>query len=277
MRVTIPNLEGKALFDYLVKNKADLIAKKCSLPIKSDPFCFGATPIKTSGGEKAESPDVEEGTIRVKVVCNTALFCDTYGDVLAPDCWKKSIAERGPKGKNLIPHLKNHDHEIDKQIGKVVDLFSEMIDLSILGYPASGKAQALIMISDVKKEWDEKLYTLYNDLAVRQHSIGLQYVQLKLALNDEDYKEEFAVWNAHYDSIINKEEVDRRNYFWWVSEIKLYENSAVLFGANELTPTLEVSQPSSPDTGKSDTDPEPKKLTSDQIKMQILSTNFLSK
>ena len=152
-----------------------------------------------------------------------------------------------------------------------------MIDLSVLGYPATGKAQALIMISDVKKEWDEKLYTLYNDLAVRQHSIGMQYVQLRLALNEKDYKEEFAVWNAHYDSIINKEEVDRRNYFWWVSEIKLYENSAVLFGANELTPTLEVSQPSSPDTGKSDTDPEPKKLTSDQIKMQILSTNFLSK
>lgn len=275
MRVTIPNLEGKALFDYLVKNKADLIAKKCSLPIKSDPVCYGATPVKTSGGEKAESSDVEEGTIRVKVVCNTALFCDTYGDVLAPDCWKKTITERGPKGKNLIPHLKNHAHDIDKQIGRVVDLFSEMIDLSVLGYPATGKAQALVMISDVKKEWDEKLYTLYSDLAVRQHSIGLQYVQLKLALNDEDYKEEFAVWNAHYDQIINKEDVDRRNYFWWVSEIKLYENSAVLFGANELTPTLEVSQPENISTGKSDNDPEPKKLTSDQIKTRILLTKFV--
>ena len=275
MRIKIPELEGKAMFDYLVKNKADLIAKKCSLPIKSDPFCYGATPVKTSGGEKSENPEVDPDTIRVKVVCNTALFCDSYGDVLAPDCWKKTIAERGPKGKNMIPHLKNHEHEIDKQIGRVVDLFSEMIDLSVLGYDAQGKAQALVMVSDVKKEWDDKLYTLYNDLAVRQHSIGLRYVQIKLALNDEDYKEEFAVWQAHYDSIINKEEVDRRNYFWWVPEIKLYENSAVLFGANELTPTLEVSTQPDESTGKSDIDLKPGALTLDQVRTRIVLTKFV--
>lgn len=275
MRIKIPELEGKALFDYLIKNKADLIAKKCSLPIKSDPVSLGATPVKTSGGEKAEGEGMEPDTIRVKVVCNTALFMDSYGDVLANDCWKKSIAERGPKGKNLIPHLKNHDHEIDEQIGKVIELYSEMIALNVLGYDANGMAQALIMVSDVKKEYDEKLYALYKDLQVRQHSIGMQYIQLRLAINDEDYKDEFATWNAHYDSIINKEEADRNQYFWWVPEIKLYENSAVLFGANELTPTLEVTEPSTKDTSKSDkSEMKPGILTSDQIKKQILLTNF---
>lgn len=276
MRVTIPGLKGKALFDYLIKNKADLIAKKCSLPIKSDPVAYGSSLTKQNSTTKAEGDNVEDGTVRVKIVCNTALFCDSYGDVLAPDCWAKSITERGPMGKNLIPHLKNHEHEIDKQIGKVVDLYSEMIKLSVLGYDAKGMAQTLVMVSDVKEDYDEKLYCLYRDLQVRQHSIGLQYIRLQLGVNDEDYKEEFAVWSAHYDQIINKEEADRRGYFWWVPEIKLYENSAVLFGANELTPTLEVTTPPSDDTGESDTkeDQKPGKLTSDQIKTRILLTNF---
>ena len=51
-----------------------------------------------------------------------------------------------------------------------------------------------------------------------------------------------------YDSIINKEKIDKSGYFWYVTEIKLFEISAVLFGSNELTPTVatqkEVEQPS---------------------------------
>ncbi len=52
----------------------------------------------------------------------------------------------------------------------------------------------------------------------------------------------FAVYQKHIDQVINKEFVENRGYFWFVSEIKLYENSAVLFGANELTPTLEIQK-----------------------------------
>jgi DNA-directed RNA polymerase subunit RPC12/RpoP len=37
---------------------------------------------------------------------------------------------------------------------------------------------------------------------------------------------------------------DEYGFFWVVSEIKLLENSCVLFGANELTPTLEVQDSS---------------------------------
>lgn len=276
MRVTIPEeLSGKALFDYLISNKADIIAKKCSLPIKSDGFTFGATPVKTTGGQKSEDENVDTDTIRVKVVCNTAMFCDSYGDVLAPDCWEKSIKERGPKGKNIIPHLKNHEHYVEKQLGKVVDIYSEMMKISALGYDAPGTAQALIMVTDIKKKYDEKLYHLYSDLEIKQHSIGMQYVKLILAINDKDYKEEFATFSAHYDGIINKEEVERRGYFWWVPEIKLYENSAVLFGANELTPTLEVSSQPDNTTGKSDNNQEPGRLTSEQIKNRILLTKFI--
>ena len=33
-----PELKGRELFEYLVKNKEDIIAQKKSMPIKSDPF-----------------------------------------------------------------------------------------------------------------------------------------------------------------------------------------------------------------------------------------------
>jgi len=130
------------------------------------------------------------------------------------------------------------------------------------------------MVTDIKQKYDEKIFALYSDLKVRQHSIGMQYVQLELCLNDENYKEEFASWNKYYKSIINKDAVDSKGFFWYVTEIKLYENSAVLFGANELTPTLEVSTQPDESTGKSDKSQKPGQLTSDQVKKMILLTNF---
>jgi hypothetical protein len=39
---------------------------------------------------------------------------------------------------------------------------------------------------------------------------------------------------------LNKNIADEYGFFWVVTEIKLLECSCVLFGANEITPTLEV-------------------------------------
>ena len=86
------------------------------------------------------------------------------------------------------------------------------------------------------------MFQLYKDEAVDQHSIGMQYMQLVLCVNDPEYKEEFADWEKYYPLVINKEKVDRAGYFWYVTEIKLYEISAVLFGSNELTPTVSTEK-----------------------------------
>ena len=75
---------------------------------------------------------------------------------------------------------------------------------------------------------------------MNQHSIGLQYVKIELAINDKDEKEEFKAWEKYFPLAINKSKAESQGYFWAVKEYKLLENSAVLFGSNELTPTLEV-------------------------------------
>ncbi len=74
---------------------------------------------------------------------------------------------------------------------------------------------------------------------INQHSIGLKYIKIALAINDEDYKEEFEVWNKYFENVINKDKAEVNGFFWAVQEIKLIENSAVLFGSNEVTPTLD--------------------------------------
>lgn len=271
-------MEGKALFTYLVANKKQLIDQKKAMPIKSDAVSFATKLIKPETTAKALDQPEEDDVIRVKVVCNAANFCDSQRDVLLPDCWNKTIAERGPAGKGIIPHIHDHEWEVKARIADVISLAGEVIPVRSLGYDADGATQCLCMVSDVRKDYDEKIFALYKRGAVNQHSIGLQYMQIALAVNDPDYKDEFAVWQKFRPQIINGEDVDQRGYFWAVSEIKLYENSAVLFGSNELTPTIETSnQPPDEDTGDENKNDrmKPGQLTSDQVKTRILLTKFV--
>jgi hypothetical protein len=70
----------------------------------------------------------------------------------------------------------------------------------------------------------------------------MQYVRMDLAVNDDEYKDEFKTWQEVYPLLGNPEEADKDGYFWAVREAKLIEVSAVLLGSNVLTPTL-IPQP----------------------------------
>ena len=64
---------------------------------------------------------------------------------------------------------------------------------------------------------------------------------------DASYQEN---WAKYYPQVINKSEVDKDRYFWAVTEIKLVEYSAVLWGSNELSITVEEKNEPSEDTQK---------------------------
>lgn len=253
MRVPHPeHIDGKELFAHLKSNKEQIIKEKKSMPIKSEPFASNATdddcgvslkPIQVTKSVAGEEMELDE--VVVKVVANMSMYCDSHMDVLAPDCWKKTIRENGIKGKNIIAHIHDHIHKIDAKVGTVKSIRGEMLNLKKLGVVSDiDEAQGLVMESVVKKLYNEKVYNLYKTGEVNQHSIGMQYVKMELAVNsdDDEYKAEHKVWKKHINKIINKDYVENRGYFWYVSEIKLYENSAVLFGSNEITPTLEVQK-----------------------------------
>jgi uncharacterized protein Veg len=245
MRVKDYNgLTGKALFNYLKENKESIIATKRSMPITADPFAINVDQ-ETYKSDFIVKNDVEKNddpsTLVVKVVANTSMFCDSHADVLAEDCWKKTIKENGVRGKNIISHIHDHKHEIGAKIGKVLDIRTEVLNLKKMGVKTDiQEAQALIFETELRKDFNPKLFNLYKAGEVNQHSIGMQYVKMDLAVNDEsdDFKQEYKVWKKHIDKIINRNDVEKNGFFWYVSEIKLFENSAVLFGANSLTPTL---------------------------------------
>ncbi len=232
----ICDLSKKDKTKYLIDNKKRIIKEKKSVPIYSD-VCYVPASMTKNNVAVKENTLIENdmSKIRVKVVANTANWIDSDFDLLTPDCWQKSIDER----KGFIPHLHDHVHRIEAKIGEVADIYSADISLSELGLDQTGNTQALIFITDVIKSYNEKVFNQYRIGRINQHSIGMHYIQLELAINDEDSEKEFDFWNKYYGQVINKDKADELNFFWVVNEIKLLENSAVLFGANELTPTLD--------------------------------------
>lgn len=75
---------------------------------------------------------------------------------------------------------------------------------------------------------------------VDEHSVGMQYVKLTFALNDPEYKEDYAEFEKYIDAIYNKDEAVESGYFFPILEAKLIEGSSVVFGSNSITPTLSV-------------------------------------
>ena len=263
MRVIIPeNLKGNALFSYLKSNKKSIIAKKCSSQIKSDdgdnePFTYGCLEIRANDkkriGAKVEKSiaikeDLSDDELGVDAIANMAGWCDSYMDVLIPDCWNRTISEKGASNKQLIYHLKNHTYSTDAIVGGDVKMSSKYIDLNLFNIESDLKqGQALIGSSIVRKKYDSKCFHLYSDDEVKQHSIGLRYLKIYLCVNsdDDEYKTEKENWEKYHKYVINKDKVDGRGYFFAVTEIKLIEYSAVLYGANELT-TVQGTSKSDP-------------------------------
>jgi hypothetical protein len=240
-KILIPeNLKGKELFKFLIDNKKSLIAEKKSEVKRCDPVS-GLPSYYRTKGEKAEKTvigDIPEdaSSIFVKVVGNSAWWCDTQKDVLIPDCWKKSIDES--QGK--MPHLHDHIFEIEAEVGDVRRVYSQEVSLADLGYNKAGTTQVIIWETDIIKEYNPKIFKRYKEGKINQHSISLRYVRIELAINDEEYEKEMDFWNKYAPYVINQDAIED-GYFWVVQEIKVIENSAVLRGANELTPTLSVS------------------------------------
>lgn len=241
MRVKIPSFDKKSdLFAYLKKNKAEIIEQKKSSIIKADPFFCKPTLIKKSVDNNKQDSGivVNPDRVAVKVIANAHYWADSYLDVIIKDAPKKSIEDPA----NIIYFLKNHGRDTDDIIAIIEAIKLEDISIRDLGLDYDGSTQCVVFYANVMKDFDEKLFYLYLNKQIKQHSIGLVYVEIELAVNfdGEGYEDEFKAWNKYYDQVINKEEVDKYGYFWVIKEYILKENSAVLWGANSLTPTLEV-------------------------------------
>lgn len=258
MRVKIPAFADKtATFAYLRKNVSTIIAQKKSLPIKSDIFDWGCLPVNKKDRVKSDGTMLGADEIQVDAIANLSGWCDSYMDVMIKDNWNKTIAD-----KSIVYHLKNHDYSTDSIVGKNPELYTKMFPMEYFGITSDvTKAQALMMKSIVPKDYDKKTYLLYKDEQVKQHSIGLRYIQIVLCL-DSDIEEDATYkknWDKYYSIVINKELVDTYHYFFAVIESQILENSCVLFGANKNTGVYATSKADdeSPDDPDEIPDDEP--------------------
>lgn len=279
--VKIPEInDRKDMFAWLRENVNKVIGEKKALPTITDDLDFGyslrETPnefqskaIKDDSGVVTKAPLTEGNRIvKVEVVANMSGWCDSQLDVMMKDNWNKSINDLGASGQRVFYHLKNHgtnyQYTTDAVIGKDPELFTRDKNISEFNFKSDiKKAQALMMDSIVCEEYDAKCYALYRDKQIKQHSIGLQYIKMYLCIDSEEpedamYKEN---WDKYFPQVLNKERPEGKGFFWAVTESKINEVSAVLFGANELTPTESVSE------GKSTKDEPP--VAGTQPKSQI--------
>ncbi len=226
--------------EYLVANKQGIIDLKKAATKFTD-FSITDVAIKTSALKGLHGDDEDEDNDKVikrTIVGNTYNWLDSHGDVHLDGTFTKTLQEKGDR----IPHLHDHIHKTTARVGIFESLTEEVIKWSDLGVAKTGTTTSLIGKSSIMNSLNTEIFSQYKSGLIDQHSVGMVYVKIDLAVNDEDFPEEHKVWLAHIDKIGNKEVAENNGHFWAVKEAKLMEISAVLIGSNSITPTLESKE-----------------------------------
>jgi hypothetical protein len=235
MKKRIDFKTDKEYFQYISKNKKEIIEFKCSVLKHADPF---SSLHEKTGAIKAlntsHKDDIASGVIKRTVIGNTYNWLDTHDDVHIDNCFSKSINER----KSRIWHLHDHEQKINAKVGRPDSIYEKSVDWSDLGVEAPGKTMSLFMDSSIIKDYNPLVFDQYLKGEIDQHSVGMYYVLIDLAINDPDFKEEYTAWLKYINGVGNKDEALKQGYFWAVKEAKLIEISCVLEGSNKLTPTF---------------------------------------
>lgn len=267
----------KECFDFIVKNKETLIAQKKA--IKKTVEC-GLIVHPTLAWENKEqankilsNPDNfdVESLQRLRVVCliNTTNFFDKHHDVHIPGIWNKSLKEN-----KFIMHVQEHDSDDFEKIissGKDLTTYVKTYSWAELGYAYPGNTEGLTFDSIIRKERNAFMLKQYAFGWVVNHSVGMYYMKMDYAINDESYPNEYEAWKKYYPEIANKQDVDQYGYFCYVLEAKCIEGSAVPLGSNSATPTIEIINQPDNTTGQKI---EPDLSTQKSIDYNFLSKNF---
>jgi hypothetical protein len=142
--------------------------------------------------------DIEPESRTVKACWSRIGNVDLDNDIIVAEAFTKTIKERGPKGKNMIWSLVDHKADMSHTLGKPKELYIE--------------GDMLVAVTDlIETECGEDAIKLYEAGLINQHSIGFSTL---------------------------KSDVNQKTGVRTITELKLYEGSAVLWGANPETPML---------------------------------------
>lgn len=158
-------------------------------------------------GAKTSIKDIDLSKREVAIYLSKFDKIDSDNDMILKGAFKKSINERGVNSTSnrKIAFLRHHDWQ--QQIGKFNRLEEDESGLFAVGFLGTSTKG-----DDALRDYDEGI--------INEHSIGFQYVIDKM-------------------KFIEDEKMDQGGYYA-INEVKLWEGSAVTFGANEFANTIDV-------------------------------------
>lgn len=242
----------KEKFDYIINNKEMLVEQKMMTFKRADGFNYGTNIMLPGLGKQIKDSAVKSfltkenvafgeiadtGLLEVKSIINTTFFMDSHDDVHIDGLWDKSLAN-----DNDLMLLQEHQMAFNKIIADQDDVKVSLkkYNWKELGFNYDGETQALEFKSNVRKSRNEYMYNQYKDGYVNNHSVGMRYGKLDIAIDDEDYPAHKELFDKYIDKIANKEYVNRKGMFWAIMEADAIEGSAVPKGSNTITPTTSV-------------------------------------
>lgn len=249
----------KELFAYLVGEKELVLAQKKSITKLAEGglsavFHSGmhsTVELFTSKAKPLYENNKETGILKRTVLTNTYWWMDSHSDVHlgrgSED--ENAIFSESIKGRaNKIFPIDQHNYSLDGRMGKTLNLYEAPISWRALGVGKTGMTEGLFADVQIEKRKNAARYEDYLNDEVDQHSVGMRYNDIQLAVNDEgEYPEENKVYKKYISKIGNRQAVEKQGFFFAVGKAHLGEYSAVIAGSNELTPTINQG---SGETGK---------------------------
>jgi len=236
MKIILPEFTNKSeKFDYLVENKKDLVNLKKSAIKLVDPFGtskFEESVIKSLNETNNQDTDSQ---IKRTVIGNTYNWMDSHEDSHLDNVFANSIEQKGAKNIN---HFHDHVAQLMAKVGIPQAVYEKYINWTDLGVNKSGQTMALFMDSLIKRSMNPSIFEQYKEGLINQHSVGMQYVNIMLGINDPERKEEYGIWSQYAPKLGNYAKAEQLGYCFFVKEAKLIEISCVIAGSNELTGTL---------------------------------------
>lgn len=228
------------LFKAFRENKSELYRLKKTQLKEADSVSYQ---VKNDVNSTVIKEDVSNnGTsnnLLVKAVINTTNLLDSHRDLHVDGIWKRSL-----KNNDIHLHLQEHQSKFNHIISDDAKAYTKNTTFKALGFDYEGNTQALIFDSIVSAKRNEFMYGQYKNGWVKNHSVGMRYINYILCLNSESKydQEEKDNFDKYYPLIANKDEFDEIYYFWAVLEAQIVEGSAVVKGSCHTTPTQSVTE-----------------------------------
>lgn len=174
--------------------------------------------------------------IKVRSVINTTKLMDSHDDVHIDQLWNKSLKENTD---NYL--VREHKFDFENTITDNVKAFVKRYTWAELGWHYEGDTQALVFDSIIDKEEQPFMFNKYAKGQVKQHSVGMRYVNAFLCLATKQYGDEYFLnWEKYFPEVANYQDAEEKGYFYAVTQAKVVEGSAVMKGSNFVTPTTSV-------------------------------------